>query len=264
MPKIINNIEEIMSLYESGVSSTELSLKYGISRTTMPKIYKRKYGIDSMLPNQGNIRYFQNLDTKLKAYFLGFITADGCLTNGNRLIINIQEDDRIILDTLREEIGCENPIYNTPKKIGKNQVTFALNNDLLYSDLESYGLGPKKSLTMTNIIVNIPIELRPSFILGYLDGDGWISNSKVRTSHTICHVGFCGTKEFLLGIVDEIKPDIFRIKKDSKIHSLEFGSSKQEVIKYFHYLYNDQPFYLKRKYNKFIDYFNTINYVPIK
>lgn len=274
MAKRLDNTDDILAMYESGVSSKEVAKYFGINQTTIPKMYKRKYKIKSMLPSQGNIRYFQNIDSSLKAYFLGFIAADGCITRDNCLKINIVETDRTILDKLKSEIGCEHKISIVQKKNGKPQVTFGLSNDLLKQDLMSYGILPRKSLTMENIIPNIPKEYRNSFILGYFDGDGYASISFVygnnkrngivfkEKQYPCFHIGFCGTKEFLNGITDEIQPKSFRIKLNKSIHTLELSVAKKEVIKYFNYLYKNQTFYLKRKYNKFIEYFKTINYDP--
>ena len=273
MPRKLDNADEIMKLYASGVSSTELAKTYGLNRTTIPKMYKRINNISSMLPNQGNIRYFQTIDSEIKAYLLGFIAADGCVGDNNCFKINIVNDDRMVLEKLKQEIGAENKISYVIKKKGRPQVSFGLINKLFCDDLRQYGIIPRKSLTMTNIIENIPKTYRPSFILGYLDGDGWCSNSQVHgkyklkkvtyiKTHMICHVGFCGTKDFLVGLTDEINPNVFRIKESKSIHVLELGSSKSEIIRYYHYLYDNQPFFLQRKHDKFIEYFETINYNP--
>ena len=75
-------------------------------------------------PNQGNVRYFQNCDTHLKAYFLGFIAADGCLLNNGKnsisLSITLSEVDRNLLNKLKEEIGCEHRIYDIRGKMTYN------------------------------------------------------------------------------------------------------------------------------------------------
>ena len=60
-------------------------------------------------PNQGNTRYFQKIDSNLKAYFLGFIAADGYIQyfakNCIGLSITLNIKDKIILDKLKSEIG---------------------------------------------------------------------------------------------------------------------------------------------------------------
>lgn len=218
-----------------------------------------------MNPNKGNVEYFKTIDTNLKAYFLGFIAADGCITNGNRLVINVVKDDRVILDKFVEELGCESHLYNTPKKIGRCQITFSMSDNTLVNNIRKYGIQERKSLTIENIITNIPEKFRSSFILGYFDGDGYasISYSEYTSKKTlqklkypILHVGFCGTEKFLNGIISEIKLSHSSIKFKSGIYNLYCGSSKEDNIKIFDYLYSKNDFFLKRKYIKFMEYFS--------
>ncbi len=217
---------------------------------------------NSYRPNQGNIRYFQSLDSPIKAYLLGFITADGCIQdNGNNsfgLTITIHEKDIQILHKIKEEIGCE----NTVKLIGgkmthdkskiKTHCRFQLFNNEFVSDISSYGITPKKSLTMPNILQNIPQELRKSFILGYFDGDGSVSFNKASNQ---LFVSFRGTKDFLQGIVDEICPSKYTINKDKQKNCYTLTFWRKADCLLFMQLYKELDFYLARKYNRFLDFF---------
>ena len=261
--------DKVLNEYEiDKIPSIELSRKHNINKTSITNWHKEKYNIKNMNPDKGNTRYFQKIDTKLKAYFLGFIAADGCITNKNCLKINIVEDDKIILEKFKEEIGCLSHLYQTPKKIGRNQITFSMSDKNLVNDIKQYGITERKSLTMQNIISNIPKEYRDSFILGYFDGDGFASISKIKylskktgeyKIYPLLHIGFCGTKDFLLGIVKEIKTEKFNIKHESGIDNLLMSSSKNELIKTYNYLYKDNTFFLKRKHDKFVEYFKSIH-----
>lgn len=261
--------DKIIKEYEiDKIPSKILAKKYKINKTSITNWYKQKYKIKNMNPNKGNINYFEKIDTNLKAYFLGFIAADGCITNKNCLKINIVKDDRIILDKFVQELQCESHLYETPKKIGRTQISFSMSDNTLINHIKKYGIKERKSLTIKNIIPNIPKEFKNSFILGYFDGDGFasISYSKYLSKKTnkelkypILHIGFCGTEDLLNGIVSEIKPKHFRIKNESGIDNLHIGSSKEDNIKIFKYLYQNQSFFLKRKYDKFIEYFNLIH-----
>lgn len=262
-------MEEIVRLYESGVSSKEIASTFNLNDTTVPKVYKRIKGITSLLPNKGNERYFQYLDTHTKAYLLGFITADGCIVDNSNtsgsdtFAINIHEKDRYVLDTLKNEIGNEHPIYRIPSK---NQVAVRLKSQILCDDLKQYGLSYRKSLTMTDILPNIPEQFRNSFILGYLDGDGWVhpNNSKGykgKVYHFVT-IGFCGTEAFLSGLARElrltstnIRHTAGRLPHHHGIYTLTF-SSKLDIQNSFNYLYKDCPFFLQRKFSRWLPYVN--------
>lgn len=65
-----------------------------------------------------NNRYFQFIDTPLKAYFLGFIFADGwvCANENPRNYefgMELQSGDKYILDKLNDELGGVHIIYHS-------------------------------------------------------------------------------------------------------------------------------------------------------
>lgn len=265
LPK--ETLEEITRLYESGISAKDIALTFNLNDTTIPKIYKRIRGIPSLLPDKGNQRYFQYIDTHIKAYLLGFITADGCIVDNSKrgasdtFAINIHEKDRCVLDTIKSEIGNEHPIHLVPKR---NQVAIRLKSQIICDDLKQYGLDYRKSLTMPDVLPNIPESFRNSFILGYLDGDGWVhpNNSKGYKGkvYSFVTIGFCGTEEFLLGLARELRLTSVtihhtpgKLPHHNGIHTLTF-SSKLDVQNSFNYLYKDCPFLLQRKFNKWLPY----------
>ena len=50
-----------------------------------------------------DINYFEVIDTEEKAYWLGFIYADGCISNDNKqqLIIELCKQDKIVLEKFK-------------------------------------------------------------------------------------------------------------------------------------------------------------------
>ncbi|NCD06244.1 MAG: hypothetical protein EOL97_09000 [Spirochaetia bacterium] len=219
------------------------------------------------LPKHNNIRYFQIIDTHEKAYLLGFIAADGCIqSNGNSsygLSITLHSKDRIILEILKKELDSTCNIQHITTKMSnsdrkKDHVRLAIFNIDLYNDILQYGITPKKSLTMANIIPNIPKEFRKSFMLGYFDGDGCvlhsnqirIKNGKQYPSRGLV-IQIRGTKEFLQGMADELELTNYAIYFD-KTHSLRF-SKKIEIIKMFK-CYYDCNIFLARKRDIFLQY----------
>lgn len=209
-------------------------------------------------PNQGNVRYFQNCDTHLKAYFLGFIAADGCLLNNGKnsisLSITLSEVDRNLLNKLKEEIGCEHRIYDIRGKMTYNilkekyHCRFQLCNKDLISDLKNYGLEERKTTTIPNILVKIPEEFQESFILGYFDGDGSISYNIASKQYVL---SFRGTEAFLQGIANKMQFEKYRLVKDKTKNCFTLTAWRKADIQKFKQIYNNKEFYLTRKFNKF-------------
>ena len=62
----------------------------------------RKYVIDH--------HFFDVINTEEKAYWLGFITADGCVVSKNRLTINLAVADVAHLEKLNVSLSSDYPI----------------------------------------------------------------------------------------------------------------------------------------------------------
>lgn len=208
--------------------------------------------------DQGNIRYFQKCNSHTKAYFLGFITADGCLQNNGSgslgLTLTISYKDISILHKLREEIGCQNTVKEIRGKMTHNRskekyhCRFQLFNKHLYNDLQTYGLTQRKSTTMQNIVVNIPKKYRKSFILGYFDGDGSVHHNIKRDQ---LMVSFRGTEAFLLGIIDELNLSAKWLVKDKTKNCFSLVFWRKADIIAFYEIYSKLDFYLIRKQERF-------------
>lgn len=66
----------------------------------------------------GNINYFEKIDNEHKAYWLGFLYADGYILQGRKekknesdaLGISISQKDTYLLEILKTDLKSENPI----------------------------------------------------------------------------------------------------------------------------------------------------------
>lgn len=227
-----------------------------------------------------NVNYFNKIDSYNKAYLLGFITADGAIVQNKgfttkTLTITIHAKDIAILELLKKELNSSLSIKDITSKskslssykLDVNHKRFNTSKKEIIKDLESHGLTPNKSLTMSNLIVNIPKTFRKAFIIGYFDGDGCFIDSKVSRKRKYLkkdgsystyigekwnsHISIKGTKEFLTGIAKELNLKTIKVKQISnqKIHTLLIV--KNEDILKFYDCYNHCDFYLSRKKNKF-------------
>ena len=120
---------------------------------------------------------------------------------------------------------------------------------------------------MPDIIKNIPKDFRKSFILGYFDGDGCFSDSKIIRTRTYLkkdgsssiyrgykynsQISIKGTFEFLEGIVKELNITNYSLKqlKDQNIHTLTIIKNS-EILKFYD-CYNYCDFFFVRKKDKF-------------
>jgi len=136
--------------------------------------------------------YFKNIDTKEKAYWLGFIYADGCLSYQTSRIRHIRfkfgldikdKDSREAVYSLADKLGIELE-YVKPSSRG-NMLEFFITNNTIAKHLNNHGviIGKRKSKN-----IELPElgsrALNLAFLLGYYDGDG-TEGSTVITSGSI-------------------------------------------------------------------------------
>ena len=117
------------------------------------------------------------------------------------------------------------------------------------NDLISHGCVKQKSLILQPP-KEIPEEFLPHFIRGLFDGDGCITSS-LKGSYESYQVDITST--FLMVNWIKEKVGMGSIVKDSRREKTYYYTlgGNQQVIKFYHYLYNNATIYLNRKYNKF-------------
>lgn len=253
--------QKLISIYISGVSLREISKEYHIGRNNLSKILKEK-GI--LIRNQKytsrkyfcDNTYFKNINTENKAYWLGFLYADGYISKrqyGDYLGITLKKEDINHLKKLSIDLQSTYPIkMHTGSGYNKSGefVRLFINSKELVSDLEKHGVVEMKTFKLT--FPDIPKELYRHFIRGLLDGDGSIYTSK-RDNVLGVHIG--GTLEVLKEVQTYFSE--FNITKkiivSRSIYDLHYtGKKAKEVL---NILYKDSNIYLDRKY----DLYKNIN-----
>lgn len=183
------------------------------------KVYNMKY------------RIFKNINTKEKAYWLGFIFADGYVSQkGLSFHLSIKDKDQ--LEKFKTFIKSNKKIKSIKNR--PYQIRFEVYSVALINDLKAYGCYSPKWKQIK--FPKFKKYLLHSFLLGYYDGDG-SEGSPLLTS---------GSLEFLKNIRKEFKIKN-KIKKVSvNTYKLYLGS---HVLKM---LLNNYTNSMKRKRN-FLD-----------
>ena len=122
-----------------------------------------------------NEHYFDAIDTPDKAYWLGFIAGDGCISNG-ALVIGLAAKDVDHLRTLAEDVQSTYPVYMGAATVnGKTypNATLRLSSWRLVEALARHGIEPRKSATLEPW--DGPADLIPHYWRGLVDADGHIA-----------------------------------------------------------------------------------------
>lgn len=231
-----------------------------------------------------NEKYFETIDSEHKAYWLGFLYADGYVEpiyrkdkiKAFRIEIGLSVEDKYLLELFLKDIESNVPISERNQKIGNKTYSTCrvrVNNTKMCKDLIGLGCTTRKSLTLEFPSENIvPKEYLKDFIRGYFDGDGCISysernyvdkrNNKQYTQKNIVS-SFVGTYNFLNSLSDILSnKDInFSFNKNSNCgQASEIRLTKHsDILNLYHYIYKDATIFLNRKKEKFINAFDKLN-----
>lgn len=210
-----------------------------------------------------NKDYFNKIDTEEKAYWLGFLYADGCInvlnkngkTHSMSLEITLAETDKEHLDKFALAINTNVPIKQRKNKIkNKEYVSYRLIicSTKMCKDLCDLGCTPNKTFTIrlpNNQIV--PREYMKDFLRGFFDGDGCVRKRPDQRGFTISITGVEPMLEDIVNylINNEIINVIPKIHKDKRSHACSFFIYGDDNSKDFlSYLYNGATIYLDRKF----------------
>lgn len=120
-----------------------------------------------------NDSYFSVIDSPEKAWLLGFLAADGSVDRKrNRIKIGLSSIDEEILIKIKKELEIEKDIYSTITSKGFSVSELTWSSFQMKKDLAKFGIIPNKTYLNSLSMKSIPEELKPSYILGYYDGDG--------------------------------------------------------------------------------------------
>lgn len=263
-PRNINE-ENIIELYKNGYSIVEISKKINISRK---KIYNVLLFNNIELTNKYN-KYiyneniFNKIDTEEKAYWLGFLYADGYVSNlGTELCLSLKNEDKYMLENFCNFIG-KNIIIKDKCINGFKQNYVSVYNKNICNDIKNLGCYNNKTFKILFPNKNqLNKKYYSNFIRGFFDGDGCVIYNKNKNiiTFSIC----CASLNFLERI-QEILVDTLSIKKNTILidnrskHPLYsfHNSARIDINNIYNYLYNnDNNLHLIRKYNKFNIYIN--------
>jgi hypothetical protein len=246
-----NSARQIAEMYKTSGSSILTILKNENIQIRDQSHCKRNYNI--------NEKYFDVIDLPEKAYWLGFLYADGSnFEERNYVSLTLKEEDRYILEKLKNDLKSEQPIIEIHnKQFNKIYPNLTIKNKNISEQLKNKGIVQNKTF-----ICRFPNWLEekyyPDFIRGLFDGDGCISiGHKKQNNYLYFSIDLInGNYDFMTRIENILNNKSNMSHKKIYLHNNIFriGYSKMDDIhKFYKYIYyNDKDFhYLKRKKDKF-------------
>lgn len=264
-------IEFLKSVYYD-FSNSEIAEMMGRTQNSI-HIKGSKLGLKKS-PYYCDYDFFHNIDTEEKAYWLGFIYADGWInendtTHSGVVGIELAIKDYSHLKKFNKSIAGNYRITTRwrPCLLSKYDTLHELCCLRIFSqkmmkDLEKIGVTRDKTYTMT--LPQIPKHLYKDFVRGYFDGDGCIY-----FHYKVAECCFYSVSKVFL---EELRAMLYENGINSYIY-LHKPAKDQFVDcyrlqiaghgftqKYLHWIYDDANIYLDRKYKRYLSSLNNNNH----
>lgn len=259
----------VIERYDELKNLKKVAKSFGVSLRPITRILKKNNVELTNRRFEVNHNYFEKIDTEEKAYWLGFLYADGCVRKtktGSQLILKLSVKDEDHLNLFKKNIQSEHKItYYKNKTISKkgtpstsDSCIIRINSNKIVEDLISHGCVPRKTFTIDK--PNIDEKFYKDFIRGYYDGDGnFFYSEKTKVSAVTIVCASEKFRKFLIEIISKIH-DIGIIHENSEKYFLKivniFG-----IVNFLDYVYKDSKTHLNRKkeyYERYREYRTNI------
>lgn len=237
---------------------------FGVSQRKVKEILQRNnVYIRSYIESKDNLRKYSVDDNYFKtqshnmAYILGLLASDGNISSKeNGVFIQLKVEDKKILEDINKEIKNTRPIKEFERSDREEKVAkLAFWSFTIKKDLAHYGVVPQKTFTLKPPEFLLP-EYRISYIRGYFDGDGSISQGEYSAQFKIGGA----SKEVVqwikdvfstqYGIIANLRTVKGKLSENRDWYEITYYAKRVKEI--FDVLYVKNSLYLERKHQKFL------------
>ena len=252
--------DDFVEAYYNGMDVPELIKTFKLTVRTPREIFKER-NICALRRNRYTIneQYFKNIDTERKAYWLGYLFADGFIGDEkhNNIVFSQKESCKYVLEQFAKDIEFTGKIRVSkpgPQTFNnaQSQIVVNFSSKIMANDLRKLNMFTCKSETMSEL-PPIKDHFMRHFVRGYFDGDGSIIETFVNQYKD--HIynkyqwGIIGTPMFLTKIKNilPVKTYIY----DSHTPTIKYlrTSGSKSIACLYDYLYENASFYLKYKHD---------------
>jgi hypothetical protein len=248
MPVTPGMRQEMADAYRNGESGTSIARRMKLSSPTV-YLHLNMAGVQTRSMSQAKRKYardddyFEALDTPEKAYWAGFLAADGGLVNST-LHLHLESGDRQHVEKLKRALRYEGPLhdysYTSPlpgsgRLHTSHQTYLAVVSPKMVADLTHHGITHRKSLTLKPWQAPT-LKLACAWWRGVVDGDGHLGISGARP-----HIGLTGSVAMVRGFESFVRANTKcsravaekRLKPNGRASGVQFGGTLlvQQIVR---------------------------------
>lgn len=218
-------LADIANEYATGSSLRVLAIKYKYDKTHLSRVLSKSgVNIRHQIRHTINSNYFSNIDTAEKAYWLGFISADGSIRMTKnkyggttyRLWIKLKGSDVEHLQKFLVAIGSSSTVKHikTQAVAGGpwfDQVYISISSKRIVLDLVRIGIIPNKTFLLK--VPHMTASLYRDYWRGFIDGDGCL------LLKPYWRIGLVGNSSTIGNFISYLTTNGIKSNRPSKHHS---------------------------------------------
>lgn len=256
----------IVQRYQSGENALVIAKSLAVAEQTIRNVLKRGGARMRSVSHARRIyscdhHFFDRIDTESKAYFLGFLAADGGIVK-NTLRVVLSPKDECVLRAFKHALSSDHPIKRYRSRTAKGGqngyfVYYTIISPEMVAALAKHGLNERKTFTL-RWPTTIPPPLLRHYLRGYSDGDGSFvaRRFKDRPQWSPAYGwSITSSEDFVIGCREYLAKEhgFGRVKpiahRTSDVKILRYSGNRQ-VARLADLLYRDVTVWLPRKRDK--------------
>lgn len=266
----IEKEQKIIQMYKNGKSQKDIASYFNTFNTSIRRV---------LLRNNIKIRSGEKVlrivkhnpfkrNDRISNYFLGLLITDGCITkekkNKNyKIDLQLSEKDKDIIYKYRDWISPNLLINKFYQKINGTYMY-----GVAYKNMETVEwLNKKANFHNKSFNAKLYIPITWDILRGIFDGDGYF----VKSNKFGLRFGICSCSKILIDQINyflnkhNIKTHIHVDTKHRKniIYYIQVYKIK-DVIKIGENMYNNTSYFIKRKYEKWLSFYESRKQTPLK
>lgn len=232
--------QDILLAFKQGMECRLIPSYLGVSERAVARVLKEE-GVNTKRRNRYSLNetYFDKIDSQTKAYLLGLLAADGCVTKTN--YVAFESIDRELTELLKAELEYSGEIRIIQPEDYAPHYRINFSSQQIAHALYNYGIQPGR--TSSGLYYFPPDEYLGAYLLGYFDGDGCAYVNLGRSGGVVCIVG---SFEFTCELANLLSMGSIVQHSLKKVYYWRIFSYTN-IQKFYNILYKDYSLGLKRK-----------------
>lgn len=202
---------------------------------------RRKYHVDD--------NFFDEMND-IQYWMLGLFASDGYVWGNNALLSQSGDAGLKLVEYTRDLLHCTAPISSKKPDIGQEVHRIQFSSEKITNVFKQFGIVQNK--TKVFCMPDIPDHYLPSFLAGYVEGDGCITISKYDHATDMLCASFVGNKDFIEECARKI-PVKGKVRKHSMSDIYEIRWYSEKAIQFCEWIYGSAELYHSYKYENYIN-----------